>query len=133
MNVVRQGLRTGGCDGVQAIGEHSPEDLDHLAVAVRLSLELALNTAQGRWQIPLPEGRPVTQGTGLAGQNRDVMERIVDRPGTAKGAIVPAYDLTILPAFQPVGIGPDLDRPPDRTGVDRVTVLVEAHEAGFGH
>ncbi len=43
------------------------------------------------------------------------------------------HDLTVLPAFQPVGIGADLDRPSDRTGVDRVTVLVEPHEAGFGH
>jgi len=39
-------------------------------------------------------------------------------------------DLAVLPAFQAVGISADLDGSPDRAGVDRVAVLVEAHEAG---
>jgi hypothetical protein len=45
---------------------------------------------------------------------------------------MPAHDLTVLPAFQAVGIGADLDGPANRAGVDRVTVLVEPHETGFG-
>jgi hypothetical protein len=61
------------------------------------------------------------------------MQRIVDRLAAAEGALMPGDDLTVLPAFQPIGIGADLDRPPDRAGVDRVAVLVEAHEAGLGH
>ena len=132
MDVVRQGFGAGGFDGVEAISEHGAEDLDHLPVAARLSFQLAPHTAQGRWQIPLLERRPVAQCAGLAGQNRDVMERVADRLATTEGPIMAGHDLTVLPAFQPVGIGADLDGPPDRTGVDRVAVLVEAHEAGLG-
>lgn len=33
----------------------------------------------------------------------------------------------------PVGIGTDLDRPPRCLGHDRVTVAVEADQAGAGH
>ncbi len=44
-----------------------------------------------------------------------------------------ADDPTILPAFQSICVGSDLDRSADGTGIDRVTVLVEAHEAGLGH
>lgn len=66
MDVVRQGLRTSGFNGVQPINEHGPEDLDHLPVAAGLSFELALHTAQGRRQIPVLERRPVAQCAGLA-------------------------------------------------------------------
>jgi hypothetical protein len=133
MDVVSQGLRTSGFNGVQSIDEHGAEDLDHLPVAARLSFQLAPHTVQGRWQIPVLERRPVAQRAGFAGQDRDVMERVVDRLATTEGAIMAGDNLTILPAFQPVGIGADLDGPPDRTGIDRVAVLVEAHEAGLGH
>lgn len=98
MNVVRQGLRTGGFDGIQAIGEHGAEDIDHLAVAAGLSFELALNTAQGRRQGPLLERRLVAQGSRFARQNRDVVERVVDRLAAAKGAIMASDDPSILPA-----------------------------------
>lgn len=132
MDVVRQGLRAGGFDGVQAIGEHGTEDIDNLPVTAGLSFELAPHTSQGRWQIPVLERCPIAQGAGLAGQNRDVVKRIVDRLAAAEGPFMPAYDLAVLPAFQPVGIGADLDRTADRAGIDRVTVLVEPHEAGLG-
>lgn len=132
MDLVRQRFGAGGFDGLQTIDEHGAEDLDHLPVAAGLSFELALHAAQGRWQFPILERRPVAQCAGLADQNRDVVEWIVDRPGAAEGAIMPAHDPAVLPAFQSVGIGTDLDGPPDRTGVDRVAVLVEAHEAGLG-
>lgn len=132
MDALLERLGAGGFDGVQAIGEHGPEDLDHLPVAAALSFELALHTAQGRWQIPVLERRPIAQRAGLASQDRDVMERVVDRLVTAKGTIMAGDNLTILPAFQPVGIGAYLDRTADRTGIDRVAVLVEAHEAGLG-
>ena len=132
MDVVRKGLGAGSFDGVNTIGEHSPEDLDHLPITAGLAFELALHTSQGRRQIPILERRPVAQCAGLARQNRDVVEWVVDCLGAAEGAIMPTHDLAVLPAFQSVGIGADLDGPPDRTGVDRVAVLVEAHEAGLG-
>jgi len=133
MNPMRQGLGAGTFDGINAISEHGPEDLDHLPVAARLSFELALHTAQGRWQIPVLERCPVAQSTGLAGQDRDVMERVVDRLTAAEGTIMAGHDLTVLPAFQPVGIGADLDGTSDRAGVHGVTVLVEANETGLRH
>lgn len=133
MNAMGQGLGAGGFDGVQPINEHGAKDIDHLPVAAGLSLELALNTAQGRWQIPFLERRSVTQGTGLAGQDRYIMQGIVDGVVASEGTHMATDDLTVLPAFQAIGIGADLDRPSDRTGVDRVTVLVEPHETGFGH
>ena len=131
MDVVRQGFRTGGFDGVQAIGEHGAKDVDHLPVTAGLSFELAPNLSQGRWQFPILERRPVAQGAGLAAQNRDVVQRIVDRFVTAEGAIMASHGLSVLPAFQPVGISPDLDRSANRAGVHGVTVLVEAHETGL--
>jgi hypothetical protein len=61
------------------------------------------------------------------------MQGIVDGVVAPEDPIVARDDLAVLPAFQPVGVGPDLDRPPDCTGVDRVAVLVEPHETGLGH
>lgn len=132
MNAVRQGLRTGGFDGVNTIGEHGPEDLDHLPVTAGLSFQLALHTAQGWWQIPVLERRPVAQCAGLARQNRNVMERVIDRLAATEGPFMSAHDLSVLPAFKAIGISSDLYRPPNRASVDRVTVLVEPHEAGLG-
>ena len=37
MDVVRQRLGAGGVDGVQAIGEHGAQDLDHLPIAAGLA------------------------------------------------------------------------------------------------
>ena len=56
------------------------------------------------------------QCTGLAGQNRDVVERAVDRPAAAEGPVMPARDLTVLPELQVIGVGAGLDGPPGRAG-----------------
>jgi hypothetical protein len=65
MDVVGQSLGAGGFDGLQPVGEHGPEDLDHLPVAAGLAFELALNPAQGRWQVPVLEGAPLRKAPGL--------------------------------------------------------------------
>jgi hypothetical protein len=96
--------------------EHGAEDFEHPSVSTRLSFELALDPAHGRRQIPVLERRPVAQGAGLAGQNRDVMERVVDGLIATEGAIMAGHDLSVLPAFQPVGIGVDLDGKSGRAG-----------------
>jgi hypothetical protein len=93
MDVVRQGLGAGGFDGVQAIGEHGTEYVDYLPITAGLSFELTLHTAQGRRQIPVLERRPVAQRAGLADQDRDVMERVVDRLATAEGTIMAGDNL----------------------------------------
>ena len=74
MDVVRQRLRAGRFDGVQAIGEHSTEDLDHLAVATGLAFQLAPHTAQCRRQFPFLEGRAVAQRARFARQDGYVMQ-----------------------------------------------------------
>ncbi len=43
-----------------------------------------------------------------------------------------ADDPAVLADHDAVGIGVDLDRPPDRAGGHRVFVVVEAHQAGLG-
>mgnify|MGYP001820915604 CR=1 FL=1 len=48
IDVVRQRLRAGRFNGVDAVGEHGTEDLDHLTVATGLTFQLALHTAQSR-------------------------------------------------------------------------------------
>ena len=133
MDVVCQRLRAGCLNGVDAVTEHGTEDLDHLAVTTGLAFQLALHTAQRRRQFPFLEGCAVAQSTRFAREDRYVMQGIVDGVVAPEDPVMPSDDLAVLPAFQPVGIGPDLDRPPDSTGVDRVAVLVEAHEAGLGH
>lgn len=130
MDIVRQSLGTGGFHRLDPIRQHGAQDLDHLPVTAGLTFQLAPHTADRDWQLPFLEGGAVAQGTGLAGQDGDVMQGIEDRPVPPERPCVAADNPAILPAFQPVGIGPDLDRPPNRPGIDRVAVLVEPHEAG---
>lgn len=133
MDVLRQRLRAGRFDGVDAITEHGAEDLDHLAVAPVLAFQLALNTAQRRRQLPSLEGCAVAQRARFARQDGYVMQGIVDGVVASEDPIMASDNLAVLPAFQPVGVSPDLDRPPDSPGIDRIPVLVEAHETGLGH
>lgn len=132
MDVVGQGLGTGGINGVQAVGEHGGEDTDHLPITTRRAFELALNTADRHRQVPSLEGCPVAQRTGLAGQNGYVMQWIVDGVVAPEGPHMATDNLTVLPAFQTVGISPDLHRSPKGAGINRVSVLVEPYEAGLG-
>lgn len=131
MDIVCQRLGAGGIDGVQAIGEHGGKDIDHLPVATWLAFQLALYAPQSGRQIPRLERRSVAQGAGFAGQDGYVMQGIVDGVVAPEDTLMAADDPTILPAFQPIGIGSDLDRPPHRAGIDRVSVLVEADQAGI--
>ena len=131
MDAVGQRLGAGGLHGLKPVGQHGTEDLDHLAIAVRHTAELALHAPHRRWQVPLLEGGAVTQGAGLAGEHGDVMQRIVDSLVAAESARVLPDDLAVLPELHALGIGADLDRPADGAGLDRVAVVVEPHEAGL--
>lgn len=133
MNVVRQRLGTSGLDSVQPIGEHGGKDIDHLPVAAGLAFQLALHAPDLDRQFPLLERRSVAQSAGFAGQDGYVMQGIVDGVVAPEDTHMAADDPTVLPAFQPVGIGPDLNGPTDRAGIHRVSVLVEPDEAGLGH
>ncbi len=61
------------------------------------------------------------------------MHRIIDGLAAPEGPLMLADDLGILPAFQSIRRGPDLYWATDCTGVDRVAVVVETHEAGLGN
>ncbi len=115
MDVVRQRLGTGGFHRIDPIGQHGAENVDHLPVATWLALQTALHTADRHRQVPFLERCAVAQGTRFAGENGYVMQGIEDGFAATEGTLVSANDLAILPAFQPIGIGADLDRAPDRT------------------
>ncbi len=110
VDVADQSLGAGGFDSLQVIGEHGGEDLDHLPVAAGKSFQLAPHASDRDRQIPFLEWRAVAKGAGFAGQYGDVMQRIVDGPAAAEGAIVAPHDPAILPAFQSAGTGAELDR-----------------------
>ena len=133
MHIVRQGFSTGRFHCLQPIREHGAEDLDHLPVAAGQAFQLALHTANRDRQIPRLERRSIAQSAGFAGQNGYIMQGIVDGVVAAEDTHMETDDLTVLPALEAIGVSPDLDRSADRAGIDRVTVLVEAHEAGLGY
>ena len=133
MDAVRQGFGAGRLYSFQPVGEDRAEDLDHLSVAAWLALQLALYTLQRRRQFPFLERRAVAQGTWLARENRDVVQRVVDCLVAPEGPIMPSHNPSILPAFDAIGVGPDLDRAADRARIDRIPVPVKPDEAGLGH
>ena len=133
MDIMRQRLGTSGFYRISPIGQYGAQDVDHLPITAGLRFQPALHAADRDRQVPFPEGRTVAQGTGLAGQNRYIMQGVEDRFVAAEGAGMVADNPAILPAFQPVGASADLHGPSDRPGINRVSVPVEPHEAGPGH
>ena len=55
------------------------------------------------------------------------MQGVIDGVVAPEDPFVATGHLPVLPAFQTVGIGAELDGPADRAGTDRVTVLVRAN------
>ena len=76
--------------------------------------------------------RLTARGAGFAGQRRNVAPGVIDRVASPEHARVPADNTSFPPELDPLGIGPDLDRAPNRAGADRIAVTVEPHEAGLG-
>src|SRR5690606_33999311 len=109
------------------------QDRHHLPIAVMCGLQFASDTLHGRRQNPVLEWRAVTQRTGLAGQDRNVMPGIVDRLAATEGTSMLGDDHAVLANDDAIGIGMDLDRAADGGREDRVFVVVEANGAGFGH
>lgn len=77
--------------------------------------------------------RFVAQGARLPGRHRHVMPGIVKGLVATETARMLGDDIAVLADDDPLGIGMDLDRPPDGAGGDAVAVAVEAHEAGLRH
>ena len=118
MNVVAEGFGTCGLDRIDPVSQHGAEDVDHLPVAAGLVFQFAPHASDRHRQLPLLERCPVAKGTRFASQNGYVMQGVKDGFIPPKGTLVLADNPAILPAFQPVGVGPDLHRPPDRPGID---------------
>ena len=126
-----QGIGTGSIHRIQSIDRDHAQDLDHLPVAVRHLAKLALH-APDRWrQVPVLEGGAIPEGAGLASQNRNVMQRVVDGLVAPEGSGVLTHDFSVLPELDPLGIGTDLDRSANGPAVHGVAVLVEPDETGL--
>ena len=61
------------------------------------------------------------------------MQRIIDRFAATECAFVSPNDLPILPAFQSICVGTDLNRTTNRASINRVTVVIEPDQTGLGH
>ena len=108
---------------------HRGQDGDHLPIAIVGTGEPTPHAFQCGGQDPVPEWCPIAQCAGLAGQHRHVMPWVVDRLAPAIAAVMFPDDAPVLADDDPISIGVDLDGPPDRTGVHRVFVVVEADQA----
>jgi hypothetical protein len=146
MDALGQGLGAGGLDGGQAVAEHGGE---YLPVAIVAASELAPYPFKIGRQHPILERSSVPQSPRLAGgaslrlrqaspageagggEDRHVMPGIVDCGAAAKGTAMVGDDTPILTDDEAIGIGVDVDRTADGAGIDRIFVVVEAHEAGL--
>ena len=123
-----QGFSTGSIHCIQPIYWDHAQDLDHLPVAVRHFAKLALHTPD-RWrQFPILEGSAIPEGPGLAGQHRNIMQRVVDGLVAPEGSGVLPHDLAVLPELDALGINSDLDSATNSAAIDRVAVLAEPDE-----
>jgi hypothetical protein len=59
------------------------------------------------------------------------MPGIVDCRAAAKGTVMFGDDTPMLTDDCAIGIGVDVDSPTNGAGIDRIFVVVEAHEAGL--
>src|SRR3546814_5846853 len=94
---------------------------------------LAAQARQRRRQIPVLEGRTVPQRSGLAGQHRQIMTRVIDRAVAPEVAGMLGDNLLAAAHDNAVGVGPDLHRPPRQRRENRVAVAIEADQAGASH
>lgn len=104
-----------------------------MAIAARLTFKLSAHAPYRNRQVPFLKRRAVAQCTRFAGEHRQIMQRIIDRLAATEGAFMLADDLAILPAFQPVRVGPDLHGATDRAGVNGVAVIVKTDQASLGY
>src|SRR3954453_8141526 len=113
MNAMSDRLGAGCFDGRQAVGQNRVEDVDHLPIAIVGTGELAPYTFDRSRKNPVLEGSAVAQGAGLARQHRHVMPGIVDGIAAAERASMLGNDPSVLADHNVIGIGMNLDWPPD--------------------
>ena len=105
-----QGFADRVVDRVQAVDQHRRQHAHEAPVGLVAAAQLAPQPGQGRRQRPVQERRAVAQRAGLAGQDRQVVPGIIDRPAPAEAAGVLGHHLAGAAHDDPVGIGADLHR-----------------------
>ena len=133
MDALRHRLSAGGFNRLQSIGEHGGQDGDHLAIAIIGFGELAANPLKRRRQHPILEWSAVAQGSGLSGQDRNIVPGIVDCLAATVVAGMLCDDTPILADDDAIGVGMDLDWTTDCAGAHRVFIVVEPHQARLRH
>ena len=130
VDAVLQRLGAGGLDRSEPVGQHGTRmpAISRSPSSAPASLRLTLSMAAGSTQCL--NGAPFLSAPGSR-QNRDVVPRVVDGLPACEAAPVHRHDGAVLADDDPLGIGVDLDRTPDRTGHHGVAVVVKAHEAGL--
>ena len=123
----------GHLDRFQPVLLNRSQDSDELAVAVVAAREPGPHAAERIGQPPALKGGTVPKRAGLALQDRHVVPRVVGDLAAPEAAGMLGDDRAILADDDPIGVGPHVHRPPDRTSGNAVLVVVEAHQAGLGH
>ncbi|CUX06848.1 conserved hypothetical protein [Agrobacterium fabacearum S56] len=123
----------GSFDGGKTISRNASEYGDHLPITVVSALQSLADLFHRGWQDPFAEGSTITQGTGFASQDRNIVPGVVDSVATTKAAPVFSDRHSILFDDNPIGIGVNLDRAADGCRQDRIFVVVETDGAGLRH
>ena len=76
-------------------------------------------------------GAPLRRAPGFAGQDRQIVQRVVANTVAAEDALMRGHHLAIEADDDPIGIGPQLDRPVGGLGLDAVAVAIEADQTGL--
>ena len=81
--------------GLEPVGQHGAEDVDHLAVSVRHPAEPALHASHGGRQLPLLERRAVPERARLAREHGHVVPGVVDHLVPPEGPRMLGHDLAV--------------------------------------
>ena len=119
--------------GLFIVLQNEGQDLHHLPVTAGTLEEMALQLPERFGH--LGEGRPVTQGAGLALDHRQIVPPVVDRPprqvmGSFDDPRMLAQDLALGGDDDPFRVDPQADRPVGEGGRHAVAVALEVYEAG---
>jgi len=126
-----ESLSADSFDRHQAIVANAAQNLNHLPIDIIAALQLAPDRGHRRWQHPVLERGTIAQSARFADKNRHIMPRIIGSLASTERTRMVAHNHSILPDNDPVSIGMHIDRPTDRRGQHRVSVVVEPHRAGL--
>ncbi len=123
----------GSFDGGKTISRNASEYGDHLSITVVGALQSLADLLHRGWQDPFAERSAVTQSTGFASKNRNIVPRVVDGVATTKAALVFSDRHSILFYDDPISVSVNLDRAADGCRQDGIFVVVEADGTGLRH